>query len=298
MKRQQVARLLFAIMIVVGMVGCVRASTIPIDPLSGGVPTLAPILERVTPAVVNISVVSRSPAVDNPLLRDPFFRRFFNIPEGMPEERTQVSAGSGVIVDSARGYVLTNHHVVANGLEIFVTLKDRRRLKAELVGSDEATDIALLHIDADNLTALPFGDSNALQVGDFVAVGRVAVADPIRWVEPMPSLPACRDSAPLDAYEASYFAASARISSLRARDIGIGRRSGALVFYSGGDLKTGVSIRGSKTEAGLNTNYARLMAESLGGGGHDMASGANWGSYTELTKLIAEITEDWGKKDG
>lgn len=67
----------------------------------------------------------------------------------------------------------------------------------------------------------------------------------------------------------------------------------ALVFYSGGDLKTGVSIRGSKTEAGLNTNYARLMAESLGGGGHDMASGANWGSYTELTKLIAEITETW-----
>lgn len=152
-----------------------HASAIPpIQTFDGGVPTLAPILERVTPAVVNISVVSRSPAADNPLLRDPFFRRFFNVPEGYSEERTQVSAGSGVIVDSARGYVLTNHHVVANGLEIYVTLKDRRRLKAELVGSDEATDIAVLRIQADDLTELPFGDSNNLKVGDFV----VAIGNP------------------------------------------------------------------------------------------------------------------------
>lgn len=154
---------------------CLQASTIPpVQTFDGSIPTLAPILERVTPAVVNISVVSRSPAADNPLLRDPFFRRFFNVPEGYAEERTQVSAGSGVIVDSTRGYVLTNHHVVANGLEVYVILKDRRRFKAQIVGSDEATDIAVLKIDADNLTELPFGDSNSLKVGDFV----VAIGNP------------------------------------------------------------------------------------------------------------------------
>lgn len=150
-----------------------QASSIPIDVLNGGVPTLAPILDRVTPAVVNIAVVSRAPVADNPLLRDPFFRRFFNIPEGAPEQ-TQVSAGSGVIVDASRGYVLTNHHVVANGVEIYVTLKDRRRFKAQLVGSDEPTDIALLRIEASGLTELPFGDSDALKVGDFV----VAIGNP------------------------------------------------------------------------------------------------------------------------
>ena len=130
-----------------------------------GLPTLAPLMEKVTPAVVNISVLSRSPAEENPLFRDPFFRRFFEL----PEQRPQMSAGSGVIVDAAKGYVLTNYHVVENATEIVVTLKDRRRLKAKLIGSDRGTDIALLHIDADHLTALPFGDSDKLRVGDFVA---------------------------------------------------------------------------------------------------------------------------------
>jgi serine protease DegQ len=151
-----------------------KPATAQLPGVSGGVTTLAPLLEQVTPAVVNIAVVSRSPVADNPLLRDPFFRRFFNIPEQLPQERTQVSAGSGVIVDAARGYVLSNHHVVAHGIEVFVTLKDRRRFKAQLVGSDEATDIALLKIDASNLIEVPFGDSNSLKVGDFV----VAIGNP------------------------------------------------------------------------------------------------------------------------
>jgi serine protease DegQ len=131
-----------------------------------GLPTLAPLMEQVTPAVVNISVLSRSPAEENPLFRDPFFRRFFELPE---RPQPQMSAGSGVIVDAAKGYVLTNYHVVENATEIVVTLKDRRRLKAKLVGSDRGTDIALVRIDAGNLTALPFGDSDKLRVGDFVA---------------------------------------------------------------------------------------------------------------------------------
>jgi serine protease Do/serine protease DegQ len=137
-----------------------------------GVPTLAPMLAQVTPAVVNISVVTRSPMEDNPLFRDPLFRRFFNIPDS-PSQGEQ-AAGSGVIVDRARGYVLTNNHVINNAQEVVVTLKDRRTLKARLVGTDPGTDIAVLKIDAQNLAELKFGDSDAMNVGDFV----VAIGNP------------------------------------------------------------------------------------------------------------------------
>ncbi|MGO4838113.1 trypsin-like peptidase domain-containing protein, partial [Rhizobiaceae sp. 2RAB30] len=104
---------------------------------------LADVLEEITSAVVNIAVTSRAPAETNPLFNDPYCRGFFNLPE-TPQQRQRMSAGSGVIVDADKGYVLTNHHVVANAGEIAVTMKDRRRFTAELVGSDEAADIALL----------------------------------------------------------------------------------------------------------------------------------------------------------
>lgn len=134
-------------------------------------PPLADVLETVTPAVVNISVASRAPGAENPLYGDPFFRRYFNLPDAPPPQ-VQLSAGSGVIVHSAQGLVLTNHHVVANGERILVTLRDRREFEATLVGSDEATDIALLKIDPQNLTALRLADSSKLRVGDdVVAIG-------------------------------------------------------------------------------------------------------------------------------
>ncbi|WP_390913770.1 Do family serine endopeptidase [Pseudosulfitobacter sp. SM2401] len=139
-----------------------------------GLPTLAPLLAEVTPAVVNISVESRQTAELNPLFNDPFFRQFFDmqpIPQ-QPEPRREMSAGSGVIFDADEGYVLTNHHVVENGDRIIVTLKDRRQFDAQLIGSDPGTDIALLRIEAGDLTALDLGDSDRLQVGDYVlAIG-------------------------------------------------------------------------------------------------------------------------------
>ncbi|TIM36021.1 MAG: DegQ family serine endoprotease [Mesorhizobium sp.] len=131
---------------------------------------LPDVLEEITPAVVNIAVTSATSSETNPLYNDPFFRRYFNL----PEQRQQQSAGSGVIVDAEKGYILTNHHVVADAGEISVTLKDRRRFPAKLVGSDKATDIALLKVEADNLTALPFGNSDQLRVGDSV----VAIGNP------------------------------------------------------------------------------------------------------------------------
>jgi Do/DeqQ family serine protease len=138
-----------------------------------GIPTIAPVLERVTPAVVNVSVVSTRPVELNPLFRDPFFRRFMPAPPPRAERRS-TSAGSGVIVDAARGLVLTNAHVVENGDEVFVTLRDRRRFPARVLGADPATDIAVLEIEADGLAEIPLGEAERLKVGDFV----VAIGNP------------------------------------------------------------------------------------------------------------------------
>ena len=153
-------------------IGAVHATTPPLL-LRDGVPTLAPLLENVTPAVVNISVATMVPQRHNPLLRDPFFRRFFDLPDDAPA-RPQQSAGSGVIIDAERGFVLSNHHVVARADSVMVTLKDNRRFEAEVLGSDPGTDIALLRIEADGLSALSMGDSDALAVGDFV----IAIGNP------------------------------------------------------------------------------------------------------------------------
>ena len=153
-------------------VSALPAATPPL-PMRDGVPTLAPLLQKVTPAVVNISVETIAPQRHNPLLRDPFFRRFFNLPDDAPP-RPRQSAGSGVIVDADRGFVLSNHHVVARADSVMVTLKDNRRFEAEVLGSDAGTDIALLRIEAGGLTALQTGDSDALEVGDFV----IAIGNP------------------------------------------------------------------------------------------------------------------------
>ena len=149
-------------------VGYSRAGIPPVA-ADGQVPSLAPLLQQVTPAVVNIAVLAGNAESENPMMRDPFFRRFFGAPESA---RPQVSAGSGVIVDAKNGYVITNHHVIKNAREVLVTTKDRRQFQARVLGSDAGTDIALLQIDPQNLVALKFGDSDALSVGDYVlAIG-------------------------------------------------------------------------------------------------------------------------------
>jgi Do/DeqQ family serine protease len=134
-------------------------------------PTLAPILEKVTPAVVNIAVLQKSPEEQNPLLRDPFFRRFFGGPQ---QSEPQVAAGSGVIVDAKNGYVITNAHVVKDAREIMVTLRDNRRLPAKLIGADPGTDVAVVKVEPSRLADIKFGDSDNLQVGDFV----IAIGNP------------------------------------------------------------------------------------------------------------------------
>lgn len=134
-------------------------------------PSLAPMLEKVTPAVVNISTTTLIREQESPLFNDPFFRHFFDLPS-RPRVRKNQSLGSGVIVDARKGYVITNHHVIDKADEISVTLQDGRSLKAKLLGADPDTDIALLEIPNDSLQALPLGNSDQLRVGDFVlAIG-------------------------------------------------------------------------------------------------------------------------------
>jgi Do/DeqQ family serine protease len=136
--------------------------------LPADVPTLAPMIERVSPAVVNISV-SGVVRIDSPLADDPLFRRFF------PDSNRPVqSAGSGVIVDAQQGYILTNHHVIANADQITATLFDNRSLQARVVGSDQGSDIAVLQVEADRLAQIDIADSDRLRVGDFV----VAIGNP------------------------------------------------------------------------------------------------------------------------
>ena len=144
------------------------ANAAPPTPVVGGapMPTLAPMLERVTPAVVNI-YTRQVVRVNNPLAE--FFGggRF-------PQERVQQSLGSGVVVDATRGLILTNNHVVEGADAVSVTLSDGRTFEAEPIGSDADTDVAVIRITAPNLTAIPLSDSSLLRVGDYV----VAVGNP------------------------------------------------------------------------------------------------------------------------
>jgi serine protease Do/serine protease DegQ len=119
------------------------------------VTSLAPLVEAASPAVVNISVTQ--------VRRSPFGR-----------SAEVGGAGSGVIVDAENGYILTNHHVVAEADEIQVGLIDGRTLDAEIMGSDAATDIALLKVEGGDLTEMPIGDSSGVRVGDFV----IAIGNP------------------------------------------------------------------------------------------------------------------------
>jgi serine protease Do/serine protease DegQ len=148
----------------------IPAPVIAQAPTAGGVPTLAPLVKSLLPAVVNIQVSSKV-QIQNPLLNDPFFRRFFNIPD-QPQTREMQAIGSGVIVDAEKGYVITNNHVVAKADKVRVRLNDDRILEAKVLGTDPETDVAVLQVKGSGLKSMPMGDSDKLQVGDFVlAIG-------------------------------------------------------------------------------------------------------------------------------
>jgi len=151
------------------------AGTLPVAVNGQALPSLAPMLAKVSPAVVNISSTSHRRVAVNPFFSDPIMRQFFGLPAVPPSrDLVQQSLGSGVIVNAKDGYILTNNHVVAGADDIKVTLTDGKSYTAKVIGSDAQTDLAVIRIHAPNLVALPLADSSKLRVGDFV----IAVGDP------------------------------------------------------------------------------------------------------------------------
>ncbi|HEX4801534.1 MAG TPA: trypsin-like peptidase domain-containing protein [Sphingomicrobium sp.] len=173
--------LLFVFMVIAAVMGGVVARMLPVagqDPsgpreIAGPAEqSLSPLVAKTAPAVVNIATLQASPAEQNPLLQDPFFRRYFGIPDAALQPT--MAAGSGVIVDGDRGLVITNFHVVQNARAVEVGLKDGRKFPADPVALAPDLDIAVLRIGAKHLPALHLGDSSKLQVGDYV----VAIGNP------------------------------------------------------------------------------------------------------------------------
>lgn len=147
-------------------------SHVPTGEADNGMPTLAPMVEKTRPAVVNIATTGHIDVQKHPLLNDPFFKRFFEGYGDIPQRKETKSLGSGVVIDADRGYIVTNHHVVEGAQEIAITMHNGHHFKAKLIGTDPEADVAVLQADIEGLQAIPFGDSDKLRVGDFaVAIG-------------------------------------------------------------------------------------------------------------------------------
>ncbi len=247
-------------------------------------PSLAPMLDRVRPAVVNISTTGRVRVQENPLFQDPFFRHFFGVPEQAPRERRTQSLGSGVIVDAKQGYILTNAHVVEKADEIKVTLQNGRELSAKLVGADPETDVAVIQVDSSNvkLTEVPIGDSGKLRVGDFVVavgnpfgLGQTATTGIVSALE--------RSGLGIEGYE-DFIQTDASINpgnsggalvNLRGELIGINT---AILAPSGGNIGIGFAIP---------INMARTVADQLIKHG-EVKRGQIGISVQDLTPALAE----------
>jgi S1-C subfamily serine protease len=231
-------------------------------------PSVAPVLGEVTPGVVNIAT-RRIETVAAPLLIDPVFQEFFDVPEARFQREVK-SAGSGVIVDAERGYVLTNEHVVRGADLIEVTTKDNRRFRAQLVGRDRQNDLAILAIPPDRLTAVELGDSASLRVGDFV----LAIGNPFGLGQTV-------TSGIVSALGRSGIGAGARGDFIQTdASINPGNSGGALVTLDGKLVGINTAIL-SKTGANIGIGFAvpidrakKFMARIVAEGASGLRSGA------------------------
>ncbi|NDY95972.1 Do family serine endopeptidase [Wenzhouxiangella limi] len=232
-------------------------------------PSLAPILEQVTPAVVNVHTRTRVQVRSSPFFDDPFFRHFFNVPS-VPRERVQQSLGSGVIVDAEAGHVLTNNHVIDGADDIAVTLEDGREYAAELVGADRETDLAVIRIQAEDVSALPLFSADSLRVGDFV----VAVGNPFGLGQTVTSgIVSALGRSGLRGLEYQNFIqtdasinpgnSGGALIDLRGRLIGINT---AIFTPSGGNVGIGFAIPASTAEYVMDqlVRYGEVRRGSLG----------------------------------
>ena len=170
--KQRLTLLVCSITTVISLLGFSVVAIAKLPPQINGtpLPSLADMLEKVTPAVVNIHAEGRQVVYD-PALTDPVLRQFLG--NHVREKRTR-GTGSGIIINARQGYIITNAHVVDGADKIRVTLNDNREFNAELIGADPKADIAVIKIPANNLSELKIADSDKLRVGDFV----VAIGNP------------------------------------------------------------------------------------------------------------------------
>ncbi len=207
---------------------------------NAGVPSLAPMLKDVTPAVVNIYTINETKE-KNSYIDDPFLRKFFNIPgQQKSRKRNRSGLGSGVIINSKKGYIITNNHVIAKAKDIKVRLYDGREFKASLVGADPASDIAVIKIIPKNLTSVKFANSEKLLVGDFV----VAIGNPFGIGQTVTSgivSALGRSGLGIEAYE-NFIQTDASINP--------GNSGGALVNLKGELVGINTAIIGSKGSSG------------------------------------------------
>jgi len=233
------------------------------------IPSLAPVLEKVTPAVVNIATKTMAQQRETPLMSDPFFRHFFQIPN-TPRKRSSQSLGSGVIVNASQGLIITNHHVIGRADEITVTLRDGRSFNAKIVGSDPESDVAVIQIKAPDLVALNVADSDQLRVGDFV----IAIGNPFGLGQTVTSgivSALGRSGLGIEGYE-DFIQTDASINpgnsggaliNLRGELIGINT---AIIAPSGGNVGIGFAIPSNMAISLKNqlTKFGRINRGQLG----------------------------------
>ncbi|MBC6441331.1 MAG: Do family serine endopeptidase [Rhodospirillales bacterium] len=217
-----------------------------------GEATLAPVIREVGPAVVNIATRGTVNGGDNPLFDNPLFGDL--LPQ-MPDGNGQPShsVGSGVIVDAGNGYIITNHHVIAHAEEILVTLTDRRQLPATLIGSDPEADVAVLQVQADNLVAIDRGNSDALEVGDFV----VAIGNPFGLGQTVTLgivSAKGRSGLGIEGYE-DFIQTDASINP--------GNSGGALISLSGDVIGINTAILGNQGNIGIGFAIPINMASAI-----------------------------------
>jgi Do/DeqQ family serine protease len=267
---------------------------------SNAMPSLAPMIEKVSPAVVNISV-SGSVEVGNTSGQDEFLRRFFDFEQPPPGGRREVeAAGSGVIVDAGKGYILTNHHVIENADKITVTLLDNRSMSAKVIGSDKGSDIAVLQVSGKDLHDLPLGDANKLRVGDYV----VAIGNPFGFSHTVTSgivSALGRTGINRDAYE-DFIQTDASINpgnsggalvNLNGELVGI---NSAIISRSGGNIGIGfaIPVNMARTIMDQLISYGSVSRGLLGVNIQDVSPeiAETYGLHDNSGALVAAVAAD------
>ncbi len=234
-------RAMLAALLALGLQGCVCAGVLPESVNGQPLPSLSPMLERVTPAVVNI-ITEGKQKIDESLVNDPFFKRFFG---DLQNERRIDGTGSGVIIHARHGHILTNYHVLEGAERITVTLNDGRRFVAKMIGSDPKADLAIIAIKADRLVAVRFGDSDRLKVGDFV----VAIGNPYGIGQSVTSgiISALHRNPGIGEYE-NFIQTDASIN--------LGNSGGALINLRGDLIGINTAILGGQSGGNIGIGFA------------------------------------------